>query len=247
MAPKGTPPNLLAPRPSTTPAPPESQRHQAAGGPTPKATDNLPSDEIATQAPLTPHNAGTAIADKKPTTVPSPLPQAGPATVATPELSRKVKPAQRGTSAPKPSVTSQSHPEPVATPKPAPEVKVKQQIKTESPHVQYTPAPQPQARHIPPAEPPPPKTGPVKREAKVPPPQVQHPAQPQIRRAPAVEPQVHKAAPPPKPAPPAPKPAPPVPKPAPPTPRPALPAPRPASPQGGQKPAPAKGKPTPTP
>jgi probable HAF family extracellular repeat protein len=240
MAPKGTPPNLLAPRPSTTAAPPESQRHQAAGGPTPKATDNLPSGETATQAPLTPHNAETPIADKKPTTAPSPLPQAGPATVATPESSRKVKPAQRGTSGPKPSAVSESHSEPVATPKPAPEVKVKQQIKTESPHVQHTPAPQPQARHIPPAEPQPPKTGPIKREAKMPPPQVQHPAQPQIRRAPAVEPQVHRSAPPPKPAPPSPKPAPPTPKPAPP-------APRPASPQGGQKPAPAKGKPTPSP
>src|SRR4029077_11795185 len=31
--PKGTPPNLMAPRPSTAPAPAESQRKQAAGGP----------------------------------------------------------------------------------------------------------------------------------------------------------------------------------------------------------------------
>src|ERR1700730_10525433 len=65
IAPKGTPPNLMAPRPSTTPGSPESQRHQAAGVPTPKPTDNLPSGQNTPPAPATPHNAATPNEEQK--------------------------------------------------------------------------------------------------------------------------------------------------------------------------------------
>jgi probable HAF family extracellular repeat protein len=59
IGPKGPPPNLMTPRPSTTPLPLDSQWQQAAGGPTPKPTVSQPAGQNAPRAPGTPGSAAT--------------------------------------------------------------------------------------------------------------------------------------------------------------------------------------------
>ena len=103
--PKGTPPNLIPPKP---PGQPESQRKAAAGGPTPKPTGNLPPAQNTPPASA-PRNAVAPSAQ---------TPHAGPATsLATPKPTNAVKSAQPAISKPATTTVSKSHPQPVAAPK----------------------------------------------------------------------------------------------------------------------------------
>jgi probable HAF family extracellular repeat protein len=189
--PKGTPPNLMVPRPSTATGSPESQRHQAAGGITPKPTGNLLSGQNTPHTPVTPHNAATPNEEKKQVTAPTPTPQVGSPNLPTPKSPQEVKPEQRNTSTPGSTAVSAPHPQPVTPSKPATEVNAvappKQELKTPPPQIH--PA---EVRHTPAA---------------------QHPASKPSPPAPNSTPPA------PKPAPPAPKPAPAAPKPQPPAPK----------------------------
>jgi probable HAF family extracellular repeat protein len=273
--PKGTPPNLMAPKPSTTPALSESPRHPEAGGPTPKPADNPPAGQNTPRALATPDHAVTPNEKRTPEAA-TPAPQTRPSNLPTPKPPQEVKPAPPSLSAPSSTPVSAPHPQPVAPSQPTPEVKAvappKQELKTPSPRVPSSPPPgapvkaQPpqvhpaaapaKVRHSPSAQPaapapkperPAPKPEPVHKSA--PPAPKSAPATP--RPAPATPkpaPAVHKSEPPARrPAPPAPRPAPAAPKPASPAAKPAGAAAKPAPQHGGQKPAPAKGKPTPSP
>jgi probable HAF family extracellular repeat protein len=255
-APKGTPPNLLAPRPSTTPALPQSPRHPEAGGPTPKPTDNLPSGQNTPRALATPDNAVTPNEKRMPETAATPAPQTRPANLPTPKPPQEVKPAQPSLSTPSSTPLAAPRLHPVAPSQPTPEVKAvappKQELKTPSPRLPSSRIPEapvkrqpPQVhptaaptkvRHIPPAQP----AAPAREPARP----IPKPAPPAPRSAP---PAPRSAPPAPKTAPATPKSAPATPKPAPPAAKPAGAAAKPASQHGGQKAAPAKGKPTPTP
>ena len=266
--PRGTPPNLIAPRPATTPGQPESQPNRSAGGPTPKPTGNLPPGQNRPHASAAPRNAVME---------PTLIPQAGP--VATPKPAAEVKaaapkqeiktppPQAHHAPAPPPQVHHAAAPPPQVHHAPAPPPQV-HHAAAPPPQVHHAPAPPPQVHH---AAAPPPQVQhaaappPQVHHAAAPPPQVQHAAAPppQVHHAAAPPPQVqHAAAPPPQvqhaPAPPpqvqhaaapppqvqhAPAPPPQVQHaPAPPPQVQHAPAP---PPQGGQKREPAKGKPTP--
>jgi probable HAF family extracellular repeat protein len=261
-APKVAPPNLNAPRPSTTPAQAEEpQGNHPAGGPAPKPTGKLPPGQNTPGASATPHNAVTPTAEKKQITAPTPTPQGGPANPTAPKPTDEVKPIRRDISTPGPATVSTPPRKPVAAPKPPAEEEAapapKEESKAPPPEIAHPPAPQPQARQAPPAQPPAPKGAPSKEEIKTPTPEVAHPPapQPQARQAPPAQPPAPKAAPskeetktpPPEVAhPPAPQPQA---RQAPAQPQAQKTAPPQESrpPKGEQKHEPEKGKPTPTP
>ncbi|MEA2544121.1 MAG: hypothetical protein QOH35_5487 [Acidobacteriaceae bacterium] len=218
IAPKATPPNLIAPKPAPTSGQPErSQGNRSAEVPAPKPTASLPPAKNTLPGSPVPHNARTPADERKPVAPPTHPEKTTPGT---PEPTQEVKPAQRATSQAPANTVSKSHREPVTTPRPAVPEKVKQASKSSSPQVHHTAAAQPQARHTVAAQPQPRQASAPRQEVKAAPPRVQHaPApQPQVHRVPAAPAQPHRAAPPPQPS-----------------------QPR----QGGQKQAPAKAKPTP--
>jgi probable HAF family extracellular repeat protein len=250
IAPKGLPPNLLAPRPSPTPGSPQSQRHQAAGVPTPKPTDNLPSGQNTPHAAAIPHNAATPNEEQKPVTAATPALQTRPPNLPTPKPPQEIKPEQRNISTPRSNAVSAPHPQPVAPSNPATEnnaiTRPKQEPKTPSPQVQpaevrHTPAAPPAAPKPPPAAPKPPPAAPKPPPAAPKPPPAAPKPPPAAPKPPPAAPKPPPAAP--KPPPAAPKPPPAAPKPPPPAPEPPPPAPKPPPP--APKPPPSAPKPPP--
>ena len=217
ITPKGTPPNLITPTPSTISGQPKSPQNQSPPGPAPGPTVNLPRGQNAAHSSVTPRSPVTPSSETKAGAPSTPIPQPGPQTPMTPPPAKEAKPVQRAVSTPGATAVSKPHGQPVATPRPVAAVKAKQVNKAPPAQVRHAAAPQPQARHAAAAQPQAHKAAPPKQEIKAAPAKVQHgPApQPQIRHAPPAQPQPHKA------------------------------APAPPQKSGGQKPAPAKAKPTP--
>jgi probable HAF family extracellular repeat protein len=193
-APKGTPPNLNASRPSPTPGQPGSPENKPSANPVPKPTGNRQPGQLLPPASATPHNAATPTQEKKLETTPTPVPQGGPANLKTPNPTPTLhQPSNQEVPKPtSPPVSTPRH-EPPAIPKPTSEVNAtpppEREIKTPPPQVQHTPVPQPEVVRTPPAERPAQKTPPTEREIKTPPAQVQHtpPPQPEVVRTPPAE------------------------------------------------------------
>jgi probable HAF family extracellular repeat protein len=217
ITPKGIPPNLIAPRPSTISGQERSTQNQSPQGPAPASTVNLPRGQNAAHPAVTPRSAVTPATERKAGAPAAPIQQPGPQTPETAPPAKEAKPVQQAVHPPGATGVPEPHVEPVATPKPAATVKAKQVNKAPPAQVHHAATPQPQAQRAAAVQPQPHKAAAPKQEIKASPASVQHAAAPQppIRHAPAAQPEPRKA------------------------------APAPPQKSSGQKPAPAKAKPTP--